>query len=233
MRKSFFQIGTVVILTILFALTTDGHSQGESLGQFEEHADIGAPENAGDATYNTASHQYILSASGANMFGEHDEFHFVWLRLKGDFILQASIEFIGPGVDPHRKAGLMARSSLDHDASYVDGTIHGSGPTALQLRRSNGAETEMVVTTPGETGELTGTMKSSSQNSDFLQLERHGNTYIFSEERLGEPYTRSSVDEIDLGDDLYVGLFLCAHNPQVIEEAVFQNVRIIQTQLDH
>ena len=47
------------------------------------------------------------------MWAQRDEFHFAWKRLRGDFILQARVELLGPGVDPHRKLGLIARSSLD------------------------------------------------------------------------------------------------------------------------
>jgi hypothetical protein len=41
-------------------------------------------------------------------------------RLEGDFILQARVEFVGTGVDPHRKAGLIVRSTLDDDSPYAD-----------------------------------------------------------------------------------------------------------------
>ena len=32
---------------------------------------------------------------------------------------------------------------------------------------------------------------------------------------------------LDLGDDVYVGLFVCSHNATVSETAVFNNVRIV------
>src|SRR6185369_14294648 len=37
----------------------------------------------------------------------------------------------------------------------------------------------------------------------------------------------TELAELDLGDDVYVGLFLCAHNPKVTERAKFKNVRIV------
>ena len=33
--------------------------------------------------------------------------------------------------------------------------------------------------------------------------------------------------DIDLGDEVYVGLFVCSHNPEVSERALFHNVRIV------
>ena len=55
------------------------------------------------------------------MWAQRDEFQFVWKRMTGDFILQARVEFLGKGVEPHRKAGWMIRPRLDADAPYVDG----------------------------------------------------------------------------------------------------------------
>jgi Tol biopolymer transport system component len=42
----------------------------------------------------------------------------------------------------------------------------------------------------------------------------------------GELFISKQID-VDLGDDVYVGLFVCAHNASVYEKAAFHNVRII------
>ena len=76
------------------------------------------------------------------MWAQRDEFHFVWKRMTGDFILQTRVELIGKGVDPHRKAGLMVRAGQDADAPYADAVVHGDGLTSLQFRRTKGAITE-------------------------------------------------------------------------------------------
>jgi TolB protein len=36
------------------------------------------------------------------------------------------------------------------------------------------------------------------------------------------------VKDLALGEDVYVGLFVCSHNPDVVETAVFDNVRIVK-----
>jgi hypothetical protein len=195
------------------------------LGEFAGHVDIGAPKLAGDATYDATSQQYTLTASGANMFGAHDEFHFVWRRLRGDFTLQARVEFVGTGVEAHRKAGLMARSSLDAGAAYVDGVIHGNGPTALQVRRTDGANTDMMVTA-APTDALTKLLGTATPGVDFLQLERRGNTYIFSATKYGQPFTQREIADLNLGDEIYIGLFLCAHNADATERALFHEVHV-------
>ena len=196
------------------SLACVGAASAAPLGQFENHADIGSPKLAGSAAYNAASQEYLVTASGTNMWGTRDEFHFAWRKLQGDFILQARVEFLGQGADPHRKAGWIVRSSLDADASYVDAAVHWDGLTSLQFRRAQGGATEQI--------------ESASKGSDVIQLERRGNRYIFSAARYGDPYTTREIAELDVGSEPYVGLFLCSHNANVVEQAVFRDVRIIR-----
>jgi hypothetical protein len=196
----------------LSAAAASGPEAG--LGDFQDHGDIGAPKIAGSATWNGASQEYVLGAAGVNLWDKRDEFHYAWRRLTGDFILQVRVEFVGQGVDPHRKAGFLVRGSLDDDSPYADAVVHGDGLTSLQYRREKGGLTEQIVS------RITG--------ADFLQLERKGNRFTMSAARFGEPLTTSTLDELPLGDEVYVGLFLCSHNPEVVEQAIFRDVRIIR-----
>lgn len=188
------------------------------LGAFENHGDIGSPKITGSATYNAVSQEYSITASGVNMWENRDEFHFVWKRMSGDFILRARVEFLGEGVDPHRKMGWIVRSSLNDNAPYADAVVHGDGLTSLQFRRTQGAITEQIV--------------SEIEAPDVIQFEKKGNHYTFSAAKFGQPFTTCEISDLDLGEDLYVGLFLCSHNPEVIEKAVFRNVRIIRPAKD-
>jgi Tol biopolymer transport system component len=197
----------------VLALAAAVAAQEAGLGQFEGHGDVGSPRLPGSATWNAASQEYVMTAAGVNMWGSRDEFHFAWRRMKGDFVLQARVELVGQGVDPHRKLGWIVRSTLDDDSPYVDGAIHGDGLTSLQLRRTKGAATEQVV--------------SAITGADVVQLSRRGGKYSLSVARFGDPFTTSEA-EVDLGDEVYAGLFLCSHNPDVVEKAVFRDVRIVR-----
>ena len=115
-----------------------------ALGQFDGHGDVGSPRLPGRTTYNAVSQEYGFSAAGVNMWGPRDEFHFAWKRWKGDFLLRAEVRFEGTGADPHRKAGVIVRRSLDADSPYADAVVHGDGLTSLQFRRAKGALTEEV-----------------------------------------------------------------------------------------
>ena len=42
----------------------------------------------------------------------------------------------------------------------------------------------------------------------------------------GKPFTAASVSDLNLGDEVYLGLFVCSHEENVLEKAAFQDVRI-------
>jgi TolB protein len=185
-----------------------------AVGEFEQAVDVGSPKISGTAAYNPVSQDYALSAAGTNMWAQRDEFQFVSRRLTGDFILQARVAFAGKGVDPHRKAGLVVRAGMDADAPYVDAVVHGDGLTSLQFRRTKGAATEEK--------------RSAITGADVLQLERRGSRFIMSAAKFGDPYTVTELTDVTLPDDVAAGLALCSHNPDVVERAVFSNVRVIR-----
>jgi Tol biopolymer transport system component len=132
--------------------------------------------------------------------------------MKGDFILFARAEFLGNWVDYHRKVGWMVRKSLDSNSAHVNAVEHGDGLTSLQFRRTTGANTEEI--------------KMKLTKANILQLERKGNQYIMRAAIFGQPFETDTIDPIDLGDEVYVGLFVGSHNADVVETGVFSNVRI-------
>lgn len=184
-----------------------------SIGVFEDATDIGNVLHAGSTKYDKAEQVYTLTGSGYNMWFERDEFHFAWKKMDGDFLLRTRVEFIGEGVNPHRKIGVIIRSGLDTASAYVDVAVHGDGLTSLQFRRTEGDSTAQV--------------ESPVNAPDIIQLERKGDTYIMSVAKYGDHFTTDTLQGIDLGDEVFVGLFISSHNPDVVEEAKFRNFRIV------
>jgi TolB protein len=203
-----------IVMSALLALGVRAFSQDNSLGQFDSHGDIGTPAISGSASYDPASQTYTMTGSGINMWSTNDQFHFLWKKMTGDFIVRARVEFVGKGVEEHRKVGWMARSSLDSNAAYVDAVEHGVGLTSLQYREAAGGKTTQIIL--------------PITNADIIQLERRGSNYIFSAARSGEMFISTNYSTTALPDDLFVGLFICSHNPKVKEEVIFHDVRIIR-----
>jgi len=187
-------------------------SQKETVGIFDGHGDIGTGVKPGSAVYIPQTKQYVISGAGYNIWGDHDEFQFAWKKMKGDFILYTRAEFLGNWVNYHRKVGWMVRKSLDGNSAHVNAVEHGDGLTSLQFRRIAGAQTEEH--------------KFKISKANILQLERKGNQYIMRAAIYGEPFQTDTISDIDLGDEVYVGLFVGSHNSDVLETGVFSNVRI-------
>jgi Tol biopolymer transport system component len=199
------------VLGLAGPLMSAAYSQ-QPIGLFEAQMDVGGPKGTGSCVYDSTAGKYEVAGSGMNMWIGHDEFHFVYKQLKGDFILTARGRFLGEGADPHRKLGWMIRRSLDPDAAYVDVAVHGEGLTSMQFRRAAGRDTEEK--------------KSSLRGADVIQLERRGGTFVMSVAQFGQPFVSEALAGVDLSDEVYVGLFVCAHNAEVVERGEFDNVRI-------
>ncbi len=182
-------------------------------GQFDSQTDIGQTGQPGSSEYDAKQQAYSLCGSGANIWGEQDAFHFVWKRISGNFILTARAAFIGEGTNPHRKIGWMARADLTAGSAHASAALHGDGLVSLQFRRTPAGSTEEV--------------QAALAGADVLQLERKGNSFSMSAARYGQPFTTVEAAEIDLGETVYVGLFICSHQAETAERASFRDVRIV------
>ena len=209
-RKLMNRLNRLLIVCLL--TSSVAFAQQKAVGVFDSEADIGAVLHPGSVMYNPKNQDYTLTGSGINIWGNEDEFHFVWKRMKGDFIVYTRGHLMGAGGDPHRKIGWMARTSLDPNSAQVNAVVHGDGLTALQFRRTAGGPTDE--------------QRADLTNADVIQLERRGTTYTLRAAKFGEPFQVRQVTNLNLGDEPYVGLFVCAHNKDAVEKGIFQDVRL-------
>lgn len=206
------RLSCLIGLALSLGFYTLTFAQHKPVGLFQGQSDVGTVLKAGSGAYNARSRHYMISSAGQNIWGTHDDFHWVWKKITGDFILYTRAEFVSKGVEAHRKMGWMVRKSLDTNSPHISAVEHGDGLTSLQFRRKAGAETEEL--------------RSNAEHADVIQLERTGNTYTMRVAKYGEPFVTEQVSNIDLGDDVYIGLFVCAHNPNVVETAMFSDVSV-------
>jgi TolB protein len=203
-------IASFIFLNLIFGIRD---SKGLEPGIFDGNTDIGNIKLPGSVAYNPEKQEFTLQGSGENIWFDKDEFHFLWKNIKGNFIIRARGRFIGEGVHEHRKIGIMIRDSLTTNAAHVSAVVHGDGLTSLQYRKV--------------AGHTTGETKSNSAYPDIIQIERKGNTFIMSVATFGEPFASVRIDSIKLNNEVFAGLFICSHNAEVLEKAIFNNVRII------
>ena len=214
--KNLICIGLMFSFITSISQTKDSimSNMNNQLGIFENQTNIGKPINEGTVDYDVDKQEYTIAGSGLNMWFGNDQFQYLYKSIQGDFILRARVKFIGEGVDPHRKVGWIIRNNLSGNSPHVNASIHGDGLTSLQYRKTNGGETEQI--------------ESSDTAPDIVQLERRGGTYIMSTAKFGEPFTTVKIEDVNLRNEVFVGLYVCSHNSSVIEHAIFSNVRIIK-----
>jgi Tol biopolymer transport system component len=62
----------------------------------------------------------------------------------------------------------------------------------------------------------------------IIQLERKGEVFLMSTATYGEEFTTVKINGTHISNEAYIGLYICAHNEDILETALFRNVRIIK-----
>ena len=206
---------------LVAALVVGTHASArQSLGAFTSSQDVGKPSTIGPgaASYDAATKVYTISGGGENVWATADHMHYVWKKMSGDAVLSATIDFVASQPDtgtpdPHRKAMLMIRQSLDSDSPYADAAIHGDGLTSLQWRDAKGAVTHEV--------------QSGIAGPKRVRLEKRGNYFSMSIAMAGEELHPSGGSaRVDLTGEFYVGIAVSAHNVGRIEKVTFSDVDV-------
>jgi TolB protein len=208
---------TVVLLLGITAILVSVPQVGiaAKLGLFQHHEDVGITPKRGKAKYESKKDQYLVTGGGANMWLKADAFQYLYKQISGDVAITADVRFLGKGVEAHRKAALLIRQSLDPDSAYADVALHGAGLTSLQYRAAASA--------------LTQEMQSDVKAPGRIQIQRHGNEFTIAVGNAGETLKATGPVTVILHDPVYIGLAVCSHNANVLETAVFSNVKLEQT----
>ncbi len=196
---------------LLPALAAARQPAGKRLGIFQSSSDIG-DTRPGETLFDPGTNSYRVTGGGADLWGSADQFRFTWLKLSGDATLSADIHFAPGTGDPTAKAILIFRQSLDPGSPYADAAIHADGHITLQFRETAG----------GKTGDTT----SAQHGSTRLRIARKGDQFTIYAGTDARMEPASAPLSLALGDPVYVGIGVCAHNAAHLETATFSNVKL-------
>ena len=200
----------------LFLLHSMSVVAQDSVGVFESNSDVGDPKIKGSTVYQD-DQSYTLKAGGYNIWFDRDEFHYAYRKVRGNFILTGNFTFTSEGTNPHRKMGWMIRESLNDNAAHLSAAVHGDGLTVVQWRPAQGES----MRDPEDQ------VRAPKRDYQILQLEREGTTITMKAAMPGEPLQEiGSQTMTNLPNEVFVGIFLTAHDENAIEEAKAWNVRI-------
>jgi TolB protein len=211
----------VLCVLLLFAIlicpaVLRAQSGSGTLGAFEGHGDVGTVLHDGSVEYKAENKSYTVSGSGENMWFAADAFQFVWKKMTGDISLTADISFLTKTGNEHKKAALLLRQTLDSDSVYVDVALHASGLTSLQFRDEKGAITREV--------------QSNLSAPKRLRIVKRGE-YVYMALGATEADLKPAGGwiRIPLKGEFYVGLGLCSHDKDVVEQAEFSSVELTES----
>jgi TolB protein len=212
---SVWPIGKLCVAALLVFISVVAAAESLPHGIFTDHQDVGTVLHPGSVLYDTDHHTYAISGSGENMWFGIDDFHFVWKRVSGDVALTADIAFQGTGGNPHRKAVLMIRQTLEGNSPSVDVAVHGVGLTSLQFRDAAGANTHEI--------------ESNISAPKTVRIEKRGDFfYAFVSGSDGKLQPAGASTKLALTGDYYIGIGVCSHDKDAVEKAVFSNVILEQ-----
>jgi hypothetical protein len=190
------------------------HSQ--NIGLFESTVDVGNVKIEGVVSYNGSNGLYTLTGAGANMWFDKDAFRYLYSPVSGDFDLSATMVFVGEGKNAHRKIGILFRASLDESSPTVYTALHGDKLTALQYRAEQRGQTI--------------SLEEYVEMPDVFELARRGNKFVM---RYGYGSLKQEIFreiELELPTEGYIGIYICSHEDDVSETALFANVKLNKQQ---
>jgi two-component system aerobic respiration control sensor histidine kinase ArcB len=185
----------------------------------ETNADIGAVGTPGDAEYNPATDTWTVRGAGRNLWGNVNEFHFVWGEADGPVRVEAKLTDFSPTLD-HSKAGVMVREDRRPDAPAQFVGARSDDRTQLLTRRDREARTvsrphyELLDPYP------------------WYRLDVVGDQAVCYASTDGEEWHAVDQCTVPIDRPRLVGLAVCAVDRDTPSEAVFSNVRAVELEPD-
>ncbi|HEX3704197.1 MAG TPA: putative Ig domain-containing protein, partial [Vicinamibacterales bacterium] len=160
------------------------------------HQDIGSVGLPGSAQYSDAG--FTVQASGADVWGTADAFHFVYQPWTGDGSIVTRVASVS-NANAWSKAGVMFRETLTPGSAQAFVLVSSAKGVAFQRRDATQANS---VSTSG----------SMSAAPRWLRLDRSGDTFTAYESVDGTTWLLVGTDTIPMAPQLYVGFAVTSHD---------------------
>ena len=186
-------------------------TQNKRLGIFEGQSEVGGPLVPGSSSYNKATKEYTINASGYNIWYTRDEFRFLWKKMSGDISFASDIKLPDTAAFFDRKAVLIIRQSLDDDAKEIMVALHGAGLIHMAWRPAKGESMKQ--------------MRVEKKGAVRLGIEKRGDSFSLYVSHAGEPIQQyGAATTLTFDGPFYVGIGFCSHVPDKLEVGVLSNV---------
>jgi len=211
-RKSKIRCGGLIYLVSFILVLGLVGSASAALPQGWQSQDIDTTGGSADESGGT----WTVSGDGADIWGNSDQFHYVYRELTGDAIIEARVVDNGEGSNNWAKGGVMIRQSLDADSINVSGFItggSGDGGT-FQWRSVQGDSSSSNRT-------LTGIAPPY-----YVRLVRQGDTFTVFMSADGVEWAQQGAPPaiVEMTDPVLIGLAVTSHQDGEVRTFTFENV---------
>ncbi len=172
--------------------------------------DVGAPGAAGNVVF--ANNALTVSGSGADVWGNSDQFNFVYQPLTGNGTIVAKVVAQG-NTSASAKAGVMIRNSLNPTSAYAYAFVTPTAGLKLEGRLTDGAVAGGAGVTVGGAAPY------------WVKLVRTGSSIAGSISTDGVNFTSVGSLNVTLTNStVYIGLAVTSQNNGAVSTATFNNV---------
>ena len=170
----------------------------------------------------TPAGTYTMSASGADIWGQADEFRYAWKQLSGVGSISAQVLSV-ENTDGWAKAGLMIRESLAPGSKFA----------FVFVSPANGCRFQARVTTDADAiSDDSVTTLQAIEAPHWIKLERNAagdfNAYNSNDGVTWSPLAWNP-QRVLMSPNVYIGIALTSHNSGVTGIAEFSNVQTTGT----
>lgn len=168
--------------------------------------DVGAPSVPGSASQSAGT--YSVHGSGADIWGADDQFQYVYQSLPGDGTITARVTSLD-NADPWSKAGVMVKQAAVAGRPYALLAVTPGNNMHFQYGFGNDA-----AAVPYRFPDA------------WVRLTRSGTTVVAYTSADGITWTTVGTTTL-AGGPVTIGLFTCAHRPDTMATATFDNVTVV------
>jgi hypothetical protein len=190
-----------------------------ALGVFDQSQDIGEPQHPGAAQFSRDT--YNVKGGGTHIYGEKDQFRFVYRPWKGDGEIIARV-----ASDPKQKAGqvmagVMFRERLTADSHHAAVLLGANGDVHVKYRSADRPASDCHIIRRDGPG------KDVPHKHWWVRLVRQGTAFTAYVRPDGTPkWQRAHELKLALKHSLYVGLAVTAHDNEQLATSTFDHVSI-------
>jgi regulation of enolase protein 1 (concanavalin A-like superfamily) len=229
------KITTIFIALVCFGLNASAQKLEANLGKAEKsvpfadfkNTDIGSVSKAGNVT--TSKNVIQINASGSDIWGTHDHFHFCYVLIKGDFELTTQVQSL-TATNMYTKAGIMARVNLDDNSQHVFYQVFpnnsarnkNNGGCEFQYRAESAGDMKAIYPDPATAGN----QFDVAYPNTWIRLKRVGDVFESYFSNNNKNWKLYATYTVKLPEELMVGLAVTAHDNNAYAVAKFASVRI-------